>query len=167
MRWQRETRGSAFPLRGKAGRLRAGKIGRGFLASAHAGTRLPMAAAAPQIPGPYRRTQGAPPPSAPGGPGRRCVLSPSFVKNLQKSKTVRRNANRRQKSPIDSLRRHYPRQVKGRSVRFLSAFRLPCFSGPAYHRGKILSRGLQIRAEGSMINPQQKGRPLARAKRGQ
>lgn len=100
------------------------------------------------------RTQGAPPPSAPGGPGRRCVLSPSFVKNLQKSKTARRNANRRQKSPIDSLRRHYPRQVKGRSVRFLSAFRLPCFSPPAYHRGKILSRGLQIRAEKSMIGPQ-------------
>ncbi|ERK54395.1 hypothetical protein HMPREF1545_04001 [Oscillibacter sp. KLE 1728] len=63
------------------------KIGRGFLASSHAGTRLPIAA----LPA---RAQGAPPQPAPGGPRgagccfRRCTSLPSQSKKQRAPERV-------------------------------------------------------------------------------
>ena len=118
--------------------------------------------ALPVLPPPVSRVpplQGAPPP----GRSRRianltfwAVGKRDFYRSFLKSKAARPFAYRRQKSYNDSLRRHYPRQVKGRSTRFLSAFRLPCFSSSGYHLEENLSRGLQIRSEWSMIKSKNK-----------
>ena len=126
--WQGENGdpGSVSPLHGKAQADNippAEKFGRGSLASSHAGTRLPIAAWP-------ARTQGAPPRPAPGCPGApECsmFLHAPFSKKWKKRRGPTWAA-RRVRSDNDFLRWHYPHQVEGRSVRFLSAVTAPlCF----------------------------------------
>ena len=114
-----------FPLawQGADGRAACcGNFGRGFLASSHAGTRLPIAAFS-------ARTQGAPPLSAPGCPGRRSLF-PQHILSSQSSHDPTKKP--RDTRPAVRLRchflyRHYPYQVRRvEAGRFLSALRLPC-----------------------------------------
>ncbi len=110
-----------FPLawQGAGGNSPAWKIGRGSLASSHAGTRLPIAV----FPA---RTQGAPPRPAPGrSPGRRCFVRCTSLLSQTKNGDTRVGARR--KACNHFLRWHYPHQVKGRSDRFLSARSAPLF----------------------------------------
>ena len=123
--WQGENDGlQRLPLAWQGGGPTGppGKIGRGFLASSHAGTRLPIAAS-------LARTQGAPPRSAPGyGRGAMVVCAPPlFPKCTKKQRTPWGTAELEQ--PDDFLRWHDPHQVKGSKQQLpLSRGRLPCFS---------------------------------------
>ena len=112
---------SVFPLHGKAQAYTppvGENFGRGLLASSHAGTRLPIAVF-------LARAQGAPPLPAPVKPGRR-RFSPLHILSSKKWKTARPQglavfASRCPYGGITHIR------SKGRSVRSLSAGRLPCF----------------------------------------
>ena len=105
------------------------KIGRGSLASSHAGTRLPIAV----FPA---RTQGAPPRPAPGGPGAPVFVSSDAHPFRLKVKTAgTHGCPPYGMSGHHFLRWHYPHQVKGRSARFLSAgIGSPVLSALLWHR---------------------------------
>ena len=140
----------------------AGKFGRGLLAPSHAGTRLPIAAgpagAEPAYCRPGRRALPLRPlPAAQAGAPMCVSVRSSFQKESQKqggppvcappSKVLYR-------LPTAAL------SASGKRVeafRFLSAFRLPCFSPSGYHRGKNLSRALQREKKRRMIESTTKG----------
>ena len=80
-----------FPLawQGADGRAACcGNFGRGSLASSHAGTRLPIAAFS-------ARTQGAPPLSAPGFPGRRSLLPQHVLSHQSHHFGIKKTAGHR------------------------------------------------------------------------
>ncbi len=107
--------------------------------------------------------------SRPSEPGRRCMslcahlLHKGFEKTRRTAETRAAVKSPNEQTPYGGMIRV---RCKGRDLSPLSAFRLPCFSDSAYHRGKILSRGLSSREKRRMIEKQQKGSPLARAERG-
>ena len=101
------------------------KSGRGLLASSHAGTRLPIAVFGPDT----GRS-----PSVRSRLGRDAGMdSPSF-RSKESKKTADAPGHPPSKPCMNSLRWHYPHQVKGRSSCFLSARRLPCLL-PYYGTG--------------------------------
>ena len=152
---------SVFPLHGKAQAYTSpvgGNFGRGLLASSHAGTRLPIAVF-------LARTQGAPPLSAPGKPGRR-RYSPLHILSSKKWKTARP----RRASPL--LHRDVPTVALPTSGQRVGAFAPSQPEGsPVFHRILLhfrqrLSRGLAKAGKGAYdIFVEKTGSPLARAER--
>ena len=152
---------SVFPLHGKAQAYTSpvgGNCGRGLLASSHAGTRLPIAVL-------LARTQGAPPLSAPGKPGRR-RYSPLHILSSKKWKTARP----RRASPL--LHRDVPTVALPTSGQRVGAFApsqpegSPVFRRILLHFRQRLSRGLAKAGKGAYdIFVEKTGSPLARAER--
>ena len=155
MRWQEKHAAACSPCVARmGGQLRPGNFGRGSLASSHAGTRLPIAAGTPPGRDPPMfpaRTQGAPPPSAPGSWGRAPVCGfsalPSFVKNFQKAR--RRRASRAPPSkvlyrlPTAAL----PASGKGSKPALPLSLSAPLLFGVMIPPGKKFVKGLAKRGE--------------------
>ena len=124
---------SVLPLHGKvqADTPPAWKIGRGSLASSHAGTRLPIAVFGP---GTGRS------PSVRSRLGRDAgMVSPSFrSKELKNSGYPLRHPP--SKPCMDSLRWHYPHQVKGSKRLLPLSPRAPLSFALLWHRNTGLSR---------------------------
>ena len=152
---------SVLPLRGKvqADTPPVWKIGRGLLAPSHAGTRLPIAVCGPD---PGRS------PSVRSRAGRDARSFLRYTSLPQKeSKKQRTPMGARRSSPnMNSLRWHYPHQVKGRSDASSQPSGSPVF-GTIMTFGEKIVKGVAKRGK-TVYNHKQikQGSPLARAERG-
>ena len=105
------------------------------MASSHAGTRLPIAAFWPGCRAlPLR-------PARDKNPERHSVFAPAQPPFRYRGKQT--PPDKEASKSISSLRRHCPNQVKGRSVRFLSAGGSPVLSPILSHRRLRLSRAAE------------------------